>query len=242
MLVQNSSVARHPRPPSRSAAVIFYDSRAADAIDGQNRAVRSANCVFCVLNSLFRKIVFPVLRNRIPCSAESYSLFRAKKFPANLTGIWPETPEFRGFPVKTGPMALPKKSINREITPITGNFCGKMRPRAPDQTSAARSIRAFVEEPGACLDRAGYQEAIALPSRGMGQGGLSSMPVRITVPNASTNIDRSPRRDVGPMMRLRSPAEKGDRPYAPLGGDKLATHEAIATCAPPRLVPTAGTL
>jgi hypothetical protein len=45
---------------------------------------------FYFLNSLFRKIVFPVPRNRIPCSTESYSLFRAKKFPVNLTGNWPE--------------------------------------------------------------------------------------------------------------------------------------------------------
>jgi hypothetical protein len=90
------------------------------------------------LNSLFREIVFPVLRNRIPCSAESYSLFRRKKFPVNLTGNWPETPEFRHFRTNSSPKALSKKSINREITPKTGNFCGKMRPGSPNRTTVAR--------------------------------------------------------------------------------------------------------
>jgi hypothetical protein len=90
MLVQNSSVARHPRPASRSGAAIFYDSRAAAANDRHNRAVRSANYVFYGLNSLFREIEFPVRRIHIPCSTKLNSLFRTKKFPVNLTGNWPE--------------------------------------------------------------------------------------------------------------------------------------------------------
>jgi hypothetical protein len=86
----NSSVARHSRPPSRSAAAIFYDSRAADANEVLNRAVRSADYVSYGLNSLFREIEFPVRRIRIPCSTKLNSLFRRKKFPVNLTGDWPE--------------------------------------------------------------------------------------------------------------------------------------------------------
>jgi hypothetical protein len=66
------------------------DSRAAVANDGHNRTVRNADCVFYGLNSLFREIVFPVPWKNIPCSTKLNSLFRAKKFPVNLTGNLPE--------------------------------------------------------------------------------------------------------------------------------------------------------
>jgi hypothetical protein len=90
------------------------------------------------LNSLFREIVFPVPRNCIPCSTKLNSLFRAKKFPVNLTGNLPENPEFRRFSANPDRKALPKKSINREITPKTGNFCGKMHaPRSQSDTAAS---------------------------------------------------------------------------------------------------------
>jgi hypothetical protein len=107
-------------------------SRAAVANDGHNRPVRSADCVCYGLNSLFREIVFPVLRNHIPCSGQKNSLLARP-------GIGRKTPEFRRSPAKTGPNRSPEKAISREKTPITGNFCGKMRPRAPNRTTAAKS-------------------------------------------------------------------------------------------------------
>jgi hypothetical protein len=83
MTVQKAPSPRHSGSPNWSAAADFYDSRAAAANEVHNHAVCNADYV---LNSLFRGIVFPVPPNRIPCSAEPYSLFRAQKFPDNLTG------------------------------------------------------------------------------------------------------------------------------------------------------------
>jgi hypothetical protein len=67
MKLQNSTIDQ-PSTPSQPVcrgnfAHRSADSRAAFANDGHNRAVRSADCV---LNSLFREIVFPVPGKKLP--------------------------------------------------------------------------------------------------------------------------------------------------------------------------------
>jgi hypothetical protein len=64
MKLQNSTVTP-PSTPSQPVrrcnfALPAVNSRAADANEGHNRAVYSANCDFYALNSLFGEIEFPV--------------------------------------------------------------------------------------------------------------------------------------------------------------------------------------